>query len=440
MNLIGGGCYLQLWNKEIAGLFVFSNQFKGIVLKDKQVVQIEGLRPYVPATGEVVMEQLLFKLFGNFLTFNEDRDKNQKNKGKMSHICVQLLAMGKSNILRRNRSFFYNNMVKKLWFILFLSFAGICISGCENEIEVFGEYKEMAVVYGFLDMGEPIQRLRIGRTFLNPGVPASQIAKIPDSIYFAEAEVTVINEQTGQRFTFTPDTSIPKDSGYFAHQPSIVYSGVMNIIPNNTYRLEVLNKQTGFVARSKTLIVGPPPTISFPVSVVNPNLSVAPDLIIQLRFVNGNNAKLHDAVFEFTIEEFSKSDTTQKRERFYAWRFVNNLRNENTAPGSRVRTTEGKNFFEYFKAVLPYDTTVYRRFKKIDFVLYSSASELADFMESTTPSIGIVQKQTEYTNIENGVGVFSSRHTARIKNITLDIATIEYLRTLDDYKDLQFIP
>jgi hypothetical protein len=309
--------------------------------------------------------------------------------------------------------------------------------GCKNDIDIFTDYKEQAVIYGLIDLGLDVQHIRISRTFLNPNVPAKNVAQIPDSLYFDDLEVKLINEQSGTVIQLNSVDTIPKDTGFFQSQVNILFATDAPIQRGEIYRLEVKNPKTGYFASARTALVDRP-IVLFPVSVANPNLTITPDLSIQLRFTNGNNAKSHDAAFEFWIHEFPKSDTTQKKLIRLDWRFAKDIRNESTTPSNRVRITPEINFYDFFKASLSEDETVFRRIIRTDFVLYSASQDLTDFVDASRPSIGIVQKQTDYSNIDNAIGVFTSRHTYRQSNISIDDVTIANFNR-PDYKMLGII-
>lgn len=315
-------------------------------------------------------------------------------------------------------------------FILMLQYS------CKNDIEVFTEYKEQAVVYGLLDLGMQTQYLKIGKTFLNPNISAHEIAQIKDSLYFEDATIKLIEEQTGKEIIFFPTDSILKDSGFFQNSSNVIYSSNEIINPKYSYRLWIKDNKTGYTATGKTIIVNNP-VINYPVSFSNPFWSVSPKLNINLRFVNGLNAKTQDAYFEFWVAEFPESDTSQSVIKKISWRFASNIINEGGppySPSNRVAVVPGIGFFDFFlgnmdNGVFNTNPNYQRKIVKTDFVLISASQDLADFVEASTPSIGIVQKQTDYSNVSNALGLFSSRNTIRISDITLDPASIEFFNS-----------
>jgi len=304
------------------------------------------------------------------------------------------------------------------------------LQSCANDIEIFTDYQENAVIYGLLDLQSNTQFIKVGKAFLNPNVSAKVVAQVPDSLYFSEIIVKLIEEQTGREIILNKTDSIPKDTGYFQNQSNVLYATNEKLNLSNTYRLYVNNPSTGYTATARTIMVGTP-NVNFPVSNNNRFWSTTPELSIQLRFVNGLNAKSQDATFEFWVEEFPDFDTTQKVVKKLTWRFVRNLRNDQTAPGNRASVTPGVGLYEFFlgnvlNGALNPDPAYQRRIIRTDFVLYSASQDLIDYVDASVPTIGIVQKQVEFSNIDNGIGLFTSRNSFRISNIEIDLATILY--------------
>ncbi|MBX2986026.1 MAG: hypothetical protein LC109_05590 [Bacteroidia bacterium] len=341
-----------------------------------------------------------------------------------------------------------SKIVGKCFGVIIILFVTFSQQSCNNEIDVFTEYKEQAVVYGLLDLSQQTQYLKIGRTFLNPNASAHQVAQIKDSLYFEDATVKLVEEQTGREIIFHPTDSIPKDSGFFQNSSNIIYASHDSIFPKYSYRLWIKDNKTGYSATGRTVIVERP-VINYPVSNANPFWSVSPKLNINLRFVNGLHAKSQDAFFEFWVAEFPESDTTQTTIKKITWRFASNIVNESGAPylpANCITVVPGVGFFDFFlgnmdNGVFNTDPAIQRRIVRTDFILISASQDLSDYVAASTPSIGIVQKQTDYSNIENGLGLFTSRNTSRVSKITIDPASIEFFNspTYPKYRVLRMI-
>jgi hypothetical protein len=46
----------------------------------------------------------------------------------------------------------------------------------------------------------------------------------------------------------------------------------------------------------------------------------------------------------------------------------------------------------------------------VDIIIIAAADELNTFINVNRPSTGIIQEKPEYTNIQNGLGIFSARY------------------------------
>jgi hypothetical protein len=65
---------------------------------------------------------------------------------------------------------------------------------------------------------------------------------------------------------------------------------------------------------------------------------------------------------------------------------------------------------------------------------------LLDYISVNEPSIGIVQKQAEYSNIDGGLGLFASRCTQTIDRVPIHAASISYMAKHPTTLPLNLIP
>ena len=74
-------------------------------------------------------------------------------------------------------------------------------------------------------------------------------------------------------------------------------------------------------------------------------------------------------------------------------------------------------FFSICKSLIPHkegseiseSSVVSRLVNRVEFLFSVAGDELNTYMEVNEPSSGIVQDKPDYTNIENGIGLFSCR-------------------------------
>lgn len=332
-------------------------------------------------------------------------------------------------------------MLKKILFILFLP---VILTSCENDLEVVGEWKEVAIVYGLLDPGDSVNYVRVEKAFLGEG-NALIMAQQHDSIYYGDNLSVVLERRKNGQLLSTiimePDTTIPKDPGMFAQEGHTVYKTNQNIFSDSDYSLIVHNEQSGYNATSLTPIVdnitfsnpSPSPLVQT-VSWVDNNGPTP----IPVKWVTGNDAKVFELVIRFIYAQRKISDLTADTN-FIEMRLPK-VKVNNTVAGQNLGiTVTGDEFFNFLKTKLgapPAD--YYRVAHEIDFVITSGAEEFSTYLDVINASPGISQTTPVYSNISNGFGVFSSR-TAQTLTKGLNSLTKDYLACNEDLKFLKFL-
>ena len=87
---------------------------------------------------------------------------------------------------------------------------------------------------------------------------------------------------------------------------------------------------------------------------------------------------------------------------------------------------KGDQFFQFLSNNL--DNTTTKRFLNLDLIMTIGTVDLQTYINVNKPFSGIVQERPVFSNIENGVGLFSSRFTYDdIKGIELTNSTINYM-------------
>ena len=101
------------------------------------------------------------------------------------------------------------------------------ITACDNELVVVDKWKDIPVVWGLLSKSDTAHYIRVEKAFLDPTTSAYDIARIPDSLYYDEAVVTLKRVNTGQVFTLERvDGDLegyPREGGVFAEVPNYLY-------------------------------------------------------------------------------------------------------------------------------------------------------------------------------------------------------------------------
>lgn len=309
------------------------------------------------------------------------------------------------------------------------------ITSCSNEIDVLADYEESASVYALLDPNSTWQFVKINKVFINPNSKASDIAKVSDSLYFDSITPEIIENESGRRIKLQKANIALKDSGMFANSPNYIYVTNEQLFMNNTYRLEVKLPATGKVVTAYTNMSNRPQVYD-PINSLNIPLANT----FNIRFLTAAKAKIYDGYIYFNYTEIDKFDTTKRVDKTVEWKILRSYRSITDKGGENVvYRINGILFYDLLMNSIPVNSAVTRRFRPCEFVMVSGNLELDNYIQASTPSIGIVQKQSEYTNITNGIGIFASRYTFYISNINLTPATRSTIINAAPYSSLGFV-
>lgn len=324
----------------------------------------------------------------------------------------------------------------------------LLFDGCANDIDVAGPYEENVAVYGLLDPSQDIQYIKINKIFTNPNSSAASIASIADSLYFDSLAPNLIEVETGRVIPLYKVNYLPKSAGIFNNSVNYLYATKEKIYASNPlnayefyhYRLEIslpTNKKRVYAITNipdSTILLGPI-NLTYPNKVMEFTTGT-----IRISFQGPSNAKIFDAYFYFNYLEVNKQDTSIKAVKTMKLRLLNKYRvfddNEHESVSSGI---DGNFFYESLLIRLKEDSSIFRKFLPCRFELTNANLEFDNYMQVAEPSIGIVQKQTDYSNIVNGVGLFAARRISRYNNVQIGSFTREQLTKLPEYKKLGFI-
>ena len=148
------------------------------------------------------------------------------------------------------------------------------------------------------------------------------------------------------------------------------------------------------------------------------------------------NGFAYDVAMDVFYDEFTTSDTNTKTLKSVHWEMLTNM--PVTGSASEISQVPRTAFLQFLGSALVADKNILRRIKYLEFTWYGGNQVLVDYISVNQPSIGIVQKSAEYTNIQGGYGIFGSRCVQKIKNVTMDKNSIFLLRKSAETVNLNF--
>ena len=310
---------------------------------------------------------------------------------------------------------------------LLLGLVVLVFSSCNNELDINADYKESIVVFGLLNPNASKQYVKINKAFITENQNVAEVAQIADSNYFSNLKAELVEESSGKVIPLNPENVVGKQPGLFLNEPNILYTTTELLNPNSAYQIRVENVESGLKVDSRCELVGPA-SIFGPISFFDQDFTVggSSTSVISVNFRPDNNASLYDVILDFEYEEFNALDSSERDTQIITWKL---LEGRSVGSSSKIINNIGTNiFFDLLTSQIEVRKDWVRRPLRFRATYVGGGEDLADFISVSRPSIGIVQKQTEYSNIRNGLGLFSSRNIQQSRWIPPSPITIATLR------------
>ena len=339
----------------------------------------------------------------------------------------------------------YHIFMSKVKNIFFLSFILFIVS-CSTNVNINAPWKDITIVYGLLNQEDTIHFIKVNKAFLGDQ-SAYEMAQIPDSINYKEVKVTlkkvnVSNNNVVQVFNFR-DTIVDKLDGIFATDNNKVYYYEGKILNDNEneddlrYDLEIYiyDRNKTVTASTKLLnkvkIINPPYT-----DYVNINFAAASPYTVTWETSKG--ARLFQLKMKFHYYEINNNDTFEKTidMHFSQKTSINSLGGQELS--NKISWEDFKNMLLLNIEENPNVTRVVKK-EALDFFVYSGSEEMYKYMQISSPTNSLVQDRPFYTNINNGVGLFTSRTVTERIGKKIDRRTIDKITQDSETMRLNFL-
>lgn len=311
------------------------------------------------------------------------------------------------------------------------------MSGCDNEVDINADWKEILVVYGLLDPLDSVQYIKVNKAFLNENENALKVAQNPDSLFLKDARVTLLHINSGKLIELQRVNEIPKQPGVFAQDPNYLYKTTEPILENEPYKLVVESSLTGQKIQAVTWTLKKA-RIEAPFKSSNPTFSLGAKFIV-ISYVPGWNSYAYDIKMRVKIDEFNRRDTSFIQTRDLTWNVITNYVVQRNTTAAVLHQIERESFMQFLASSLDTSRAIVRRFKHVSVEYYGGSQNLIDYISVNEPSIGIVQKTAEYSNIEGGMGLFGSRCRQEIGTSNFEPASVGILQNNKLTAPLNFI-
>jgi hypothetical protein len=315
-------------------------------------------------------------------------------------------------------------------------------SGCNNNLNLLAPYKDITVVYGLLDQNDTTHYIRINKAFEGSG-NAYTMAQQYDSINYPIGTLSVVLQDFdiyGDPPVSIPlktTMGIPVSSGIFSSPNQVEYYTKAALNPNDTYKLVITNVNTGkVITGSTTLLSDLAPAVgvsnAFPLSWVN-------EYPTKITWTTTPNGAIYQMTLRFFYTEKNGSNSVQHN---IDWVFPpeNNPSSINQAGQTLYYTYSGTGFLQFLKSSLqPVGAGVTRVADSIEMRFSTGSQDFQTYSNLTQPSLGVNQSKPSFTDLNNGIGIFSSRHT-QVFNKVLSSTDMDSVTTDALTSNLGFLP
>lgn len=309
----------------------------------------------------------------------------------------------------------------------------IVLVSCDNDFDLVEDGDSIPIVYGLLDEADSAHYIRIEQSFVDDETSALVLAQDPDNLYYSDIQVFLNNLTSRAQVQLEQvdgaEEGYPREDGVFAQAPNILYKvsdADALLSAEDEVELEVRRGEE-VIARSSTRLVGDAtitkPLFNRPTAAFN----AANPAGILLSFRHPQDDVIFDVSVVLTI-----SEPTSNRE------ITIDLLKGSTETEVEFPLNA---FYSTIASRLSGDSVVSRQLVSARFILTASGSELADYLRVQTANLGITSSQEppRYTNIENGLGVLSSRSKLVTRELEPTTSTRDSLANGLITQDLGFV-
>jgi hypothetical protein len=329
--------------------------------------------------------------------------------------------------------------MRSIHLILLVLLTSVLLTSCKKEIKLNDDWKDVTIVYGILNQQDSIHYLKITKAFLGSG-NALQYAQIADSSnYMYELDVKLeAHDANGIVSTYRFDTATihDKDSGTFYFPNQLIYANDSVLDPQYMYKLYIKNPVTQKIIESETVLVQ-----NFYVDKPRAyqKLTFDPGKSNKVEWTSAVGGKLYQIVVRFYYLETSISDPSYSEEKYVDWVIIPGYQSMDDLGGDEIiQTYSNDGFYAALGSSIPVNPDMQRVARILKYYFIVAADDLNTYIEVTEPSNSIIQEKPAYSNIENGIGLFSARYVQIVDSCELSPRTEAELKVNSNTSDLGF--
>ena len=319
------------------------------------------------------------------------------------------------------------------------------LTSCSNDFELTADWEDIPIVYGFISRSDDIHYIRIEKAFLDPEKSAIEIAQIADSLYYdnllvqieridKEGEIITLQQADGS------DEGLVRKEGVFATKPNTLYKFELaddnKLEGGERIRLMINRADTKPLVTAETTVLE---NTEFVQGRPGNPMNFEYNRPFRFGWQTGEFAYLFDLKMFIHIEESDPDDPSVFIPKTLTWVLKRNIERDGDSP--RVQhNINGEEFYQFLQNSLDETASIKRVMKSIDVQVSAGGIELLEFLRITQANTGITSSQVipSYTNISEGLGLFTSRNVTVLEDLGISSMTRDSLTDGIFTKNLNF--
>lgn len=309
-------------------------------------------------------------------------------------------------------------------------------NSCNEDFDLTEPWKDIPIVYAAFNRSDTAQYVRLEKAFVSENLAATELAMNPDSLYYKNAIVKVINKTANKEYILTKvDAALDnyqRRPGDFATNPNYMYkirTKDMTLKGGDLLIVEVDRGDNSKKVTSSITMMRDVKLYEFDTSFRQLNFD--PKQAQSFSWIPGPDAKVFSFRMFVNVEEYNTVTAKLEYKLLTVEMLINGVETN--------YLLNGKSFFELIKNSLQVDPQLRRTISYIVLELKSGSSELRNYLNVVNANTGLTASQEipRYTNISEGFGLVFSTSVWR-KSYTIGSETILKLRSDESTKNLNF--
>jgi Protein of Unknown function (DUF2784) len=302
-----------------------------------------------------------------------------------------------------------NKLVKRLFFFLI---SIIVFWGCDEKVPIIVENKDLPIVFCLLDPTDSIHYLRLTKSTIAEQ-DAYNLISDPSNLNYENIQAHLhefVDDNYIRTFNFQPSEIIEKDTGIFPFIPNSIYELEAELNHKAKYKLEIIIPELDTIYASTNLIEN---YLMYNIKAIY-FLNNEP---FYIRWTSPKNGKYYEVKLLFHLKKYYPGNVVNEVIEYV----VGTTTSYDTEGGEKITMEIPITSFNHIEDTYLSDTITPTNLHKVDLVFSVATEELMIYRNSSTASYTGMQEREVFSNIKNGIGLFSSRRINQYDSLRIVI-------------------